>query len=347
MKELDGAPTLADRKNNQQDGKKNERDLDAFGTAAQLQGDQDPVQDGATDESEPVPMGNPEMLSLRDQLLLRDVVRLRLLTYSQIHRLLFSSVDPSFARRRIRQLARAGWLATWEPASRTGGHVRYAHPTQRTLRYVLPTLEGSEAWAKVIRLMLPRTKRRPLQLADASVPKWLPHQREANHLVASIATAPGRKILWASSWDSPFPPRLGMFIAPQPDYVIVEEVDGQQRLIFGEHDRSSEPVDRFIARKIALYSALAKFPEACELHFGARDFIVQITVIDPYRRAPIERMRELIAATRRHGGPDAFRFTLGGWLFAHPNDPIWFSSSRPPTSDSAAMRDHTVGESPF
>lgn len=319
-------------------------DPDAFGTVDETIGDRDGVQDLAATASQSVPNATSIALSARDEALLRHVVLLRLLTYSQIHRLLFSSTDPSFSRRRIRALTRAGWLSMWEPASPTGGHVRYAHPTQRTLRRILPAFETSHTpWAKIVSLMLPRTKRRPLQLTEATIPKWLAHQREVNHLVASITTAPGRRILWASSWDSPFPPRLGMFAAPQPDYVIVEEVDGEPELVFGEHDRASESIDRFIARKIALYSALAKFPEACEQHFGVRRFRVQITAIDPYRRAPIQRMRELIDATRRHGGPDVYRFTLGGWLFAYPNDPIWFSTAQIPSTASVALTDHHVG----
>gem|GEM_PF-1845767 len=341
MQDRINAPSRhAERKNNQNEDNNAGGDLEAFGTGDKQPGDQDQVQDEVLQRHLPVPKPKPQSLSERDETLLHHLVCFRLLTYAQIHRLLFSSVDPSFSRRRIRVLARNGWLTIWEPPSLAGGHVRYAHPTQRALRHVLPSLENSERWGSVVRLMLPRTKRRPMQLAEAAVPKWLPHQREVNHLVVSITKAPQRKILWASSWDSPFPPRLGIFRTPQPDYVLIEEIDGQAELIFGEHDRASEPIDRFIARKITLYAALARFPEACEKHFGLRAFRVEVTVTDPHRRAPIRRLRDLVDATRRHGGPDIFQFTLAGWLHAYPNDPIWFDIANPPTSDSVSPGEH-------
>jgi hypothetical protein len=131
-----------------------------------------------------------------------------------------------------------------------------------------------------------------------------------------------------------------MFTLPQPDYVLVEEVDGAPRLTFGEHDRGHEPIDRFVARKIALYSALAEFPEVCAQQFGISTFRVDVTVIDPLGRAPIARLRSLLDAVRSSMRPDIFRFTLGGWLYAYPNAPMWFDVSRPPDHDSAALCDH-------
>lgn len=330
--------------NNHNDVSDGRRDLDAFGTGKQNPQDQDHLQDAFFHPQPSVPNLPFEQLAARDQSLLRHLVFLRLLTYSQIHRLIFSSVDPSFARRRIRQLAKSGWLNTWEPPSRSGGHVRFAHPTQRTLRDVLSAIDASPACARTVQLMLPRTKRRPLQLGDV-IPKWLPHQREVNELVLGIVQSRRHSILWCSTWDSPFPARLGMFTLPQPDYVLIEATDGQPRLVFGEHDRSSEPIDRFVARKISLYRALAKFPEACAQHFGFRDFTVQVTVIDPHHRAPIRRLRNLIDASRRYGGPDVFRFTLGGWLHAYPSDRIWWDVATPPAHDSVAFFDHAPSAS--
>lgn len=325
--------------NNQKINNNDGRDPNAFGTAIQQPRDWDRLQDAIFRPEPSVPNLPLEKLSQRDESLLRHLVLLRLLTYSQIHRLIFSSVDPSFARRRIRQLAKAGWLTTWEPPSRSGGHVRFAHPTQRTLRRVLPALDPSAAWGRTVRLMLPRTKRRPLQLGD-SIPKWLPHQREINQLMLSILNARRHSILWCSSWDSPFPPRLGMFTAPQPDYVLIEDIAGRPQITFGEHDRNSEPVARFISRKIALYRAIARFPEACEQHFGVAQFRVHVTVTDPHRSTPIRRLRELIDAVRQEGASEIFRFTLGGWLHAAPGDNVWFDTNRTPVVDSAAQADH-------
>jgi hypothetical protein len=189
--------------------------------------------------------------------------------------------------------------------------------------------------------MIPRSQRRPLELASCT-PKWLPHQREVNHLVTSIATSPERRVLWASSWDCPFPSRAGVFVLPQPDYVLVEEVDGAPRLVFGEHDRGSEPLDRFAARKVALYSALAEFPDVCEQQFGIAAFRVHVTVTDPLRRAPMVRLHALLEAARSAERPDIFRFTLGGWLHAYPAAPIWFGAGHSPETASAARAAHAA-----
>jgi hypothetical protein len=263
------------------------------------------------------------------------------LTYDQLHRLAFASSDHSITRRRIRHLARTGWLSTWEAPSLRGGHRRYAHPSADAIRTMLPRLAADAAWAPLIRRMVPRSQRRPLILGDRA-PKWLAHQREVNHLVTSMVTSPERRILWASSWDCPFPSRVSMFTLPQPDYVLVEEVDGVPQLVFGEHDRGHEPLDRFVARKIALYSALAEFPEVCEQQFGIATFRVDVTAIDPLRRAPIARLRSLIDAAKSSMRPDIFRFTLGGWLYADPSAAIWFSTDGPPQSDSVACSDHAA-----
>lgn len=317
-----------------------ESHLDAFGAATNPWGDQGRDQGGGAAPS--VAPANPASASLtsRDLKLLRYLVCLRVLTYEQIHRLVFPTADPSIVRRRIRHLGRAGWLSTWEPPpSRYGGHARYAHPTAAAILTILPVLPPDAPWAALVSRMVPRSERRPLDLAN-TVPKWLAHQREVNHLVTSIATSPDRTILWASSWDCPFPSRVGIVTMPQPDYVLVEEVDGTPQLVFGEHDRGSEPLDRFVARKIALYSALADFPELCAEQFGIATFRVDVTVIDVVRRTPIARLRSLLDAAEVSARPDLFRFTLGGWAYAYRTAAIWFDANHPPHSQSAAWSAH-------
>jgi hypothetical protein len=129
-----------------------------------------------------------------------------------------------------------------------------------------------------------------------------------------------------------------MFTLPQPDYVVIEEVDGVPRLIFGEHDRGSDK--EFAERKVALYSALAQFPEACEQFFGFRSFSVQVTVVDAVRQRPIARMRELMRLTRAAGTTGLFRFALGGWLFTYGTETVWLDAAHAPISDSVRMQDH-------
>lgn len=323
------------------------RDADAFGAGFGAPPDQSEVQSGVRGGEEgrerPPSTADFTRLTARDRAVVHDAVLLRLLTYEQVHRRFFDNVgDRTTVRRRLRHLERAGWLHSWEEPTRRGGHTRYIHPTAIALRSVLPTCvtrAETEPWAPLVKLMVPRSARRELGLEEAA-PKWLAHQREVNHLVTSLVTVPPRRIVWASSWDCPFPSRAGMFTLPQPDYVLVEDYGGMPRLIFGEHDRASEPVDRFVARKVALYSALAAFPEVCEQLFGVRSFSVFVTTIDPIAQHPIARLRALSEATRVHGAPDIFRFTLGGWLHAYPSAPVWFTASDTPATESVAWSDH-------
>ena len=313
---------------------------DAFEPVAQPPPVQDRVRDTRSKSVARVSNSDLTTLSERDRAALRQLVLFRILTYAQLRRIAYAGVHASVARRRMRLLAKAGWLKTVEFPQRHGGHQRYAHPATPTINAVLAEIGSSaeaEVFAPLARMMLPSSGRRPLELRTDGPPKWLAHQREVNHLLATTLTSrPG--ILWASSWDCPFPSRQGMFTMPQPDYVVVEETDGGPRLIFGEHDRGSDK--RFGERKVELYSALAQFPEACEEFFGFRSFSVHVTVIDPVRQRPIERMRELVRITEAAGATSLFRFTLGGWLFAYGPDAIWFDAARGLFSDSVRMQDH-------
>jgi Replication-relaxation len=332
--------------NNQEKEKDGEALADPIVSASQptpvREGDQDTPQDLTHG---PVDMlrGLPQLPSVtgRDTNAVALVMLLRLLSYDQVRRLVFASQDGSVLRRRGLRLEISGWLQRWDAPLARGGRIRYVHPTPKTLRWALDSLAAAteaEPWAPLVRLMLPRSGRKPLTLGEGTIPKWLPHQREVNHLVTSIATSPGRRVLWASSWDCPFPSHAGMFTMPQPDYVLVEERDGRPQLIFGEHDRGTEPVERFIARKVELYAALANFPEAGEKYFGLRSFEVHVSVIDTLKRSPIERLRALQAAAGMSAVPGIFRFTLGGWLFAYPGEKIWFAD--PPASESVRWQDH-------
>jgi hypothetical protein len=278
--------------------------------------------------------------SVRDRTALRQLVLLRVLTYAQLRRIAYSGVHATVARRRIRQLERTGWLNTNEFPQRQGGHQRYAHPTQRTINALLAEFEAvteGEVFAPLVRLMLPRSGRKPLALSAIAAPKWLAHQREVNELLVTMLTG-DRRILWASSWECPFPSRRALFTLPQPDYVAVEETGGVPRLVFGEHDRGSDKL--FAERKVALYAALAQFPEVCEQFFGFRSFSVHVTVIDAVRQRPIARMRELMGIARAAGTTNLFRFTLGGWLFAYGTDTTWFDAAHASADNSVRMQDH-------
>ena len=282
-------------------------------------------------------------LAPRDREALLLLTQLRVLSYHQLRSACYAGADPSVTRRKIGTLRARGFVEVWEPTARAGGHTRYAAPTPATARAAVDELtsraEGTP-WAPLLRLMTPQTLRRSLHLQAERMPPWLPHQREVNSLLLRLREM--LPLLWLSSWDCPFPSRIASFDLPQPDYVLVEERDGVPLLVFGEHDRGSEPLERFVARKVLLYTALAAFPEACTQHFGIPTFSVHVTVTDPVRRAPLQRLRALCTETLRAAGPaaDLFRFTLAGWLHAEPNAPIWLAPSDAVSESSVRWGDH-------
>ena len=315
---------------------------DAFETVAITSPVRDTVRD--TPAGRAIPAANLPSLPDRDREMLRQLVQLRLLTYSQLRDVSYAGTHPSVTRRRVNQLVRTGVLSTWEWPSRRGGHTRYAVPTPTVLRAVSEELLQSverEPFAPLVRLMVPQTTRRALQLSGSTAPNWLAHQTEVNALLLKLPRA--QALRWMSSWDCPFPSKLTSFVLPQPDYVVVEAHEDGPRLVFGEHDRGSEPIDRFISRKVLLYAALASFPEACAHHFGFPTFTVRVSVTDPVHRAPMRRLMNLIMATRHAGGSemaDLFRFTLAGWLHAYPAEPIWFAPDDDPPHESPRWQDH-------
>lgn len=224
--------------------------------------------------------------------------------------------------------------------------MRYALPTPVAVRTVTAALfreTAEEPFAPIIGLMLPQTSKRALKLAGRERPNWLAHQMEVNALVLRLREA--TPLRWMSSWDCPFPSRLASFDLPQPDYVVVEQHADGPRIVLGEHDRGSEPIERFVVRKVLLYAALAAFPEACAQHFGLPTFTVHVSVTDPVHGAPMRRLRDLLEATRRAGGAevaDLFRFTLAGWLHAYPREPIWFASTDELPHTSVRWQEHAA-----
>lgn len=295
-------------------------------------------------QGEPPLGGSFQHLPLDDQAILSVLVRLRLLSFRQVHELLFRDHHPTLTRRRLRALRDAGWLVLRDGPRKQRRGIRLALPSRRTLAAVLPRLAAETAstpHSGLVRVMLPPTSARPLDFADGTAPKWLRHQIEVNHLVTRIATS-GRVIRWASSWDAPLPTTAGITF-PQPDYILVEEIAGATHIVFGEHDRGWEPVERFIARKLECYSDLAAFPEITTEWFGTTPFSVHVSVIDATgKKAPLQRLKMLLDAAALSTRPDLFRFTLGGWLFAHPDEPVFFAAGEAPTHDSLHWQHHAT-----
>lgn len=281
----------------------------------------------------------------RDRSVLAALVLLRLLSYDQLHRLLFSERDRSALRHRLAALAKSGWIVRWDRARTATRAERYALPTAHTLDAAIAAIRlraDGTAFGALVAQMLPKV-RRPLVLAAARDPKWLQHQREVNDLVISIVAV--RSIAWASTWDAPFASKAGIVDLPQPDYVLVERHDRTSELVFGEHDRGNEPVERFIARKIVPYVDLVRFPEVLREHCGTDSFRVDVSVLDAPRQRPVRRLMELLDAAAGSEHPELFRFTLAGWLATHPADPTWFTGANPPRSESLAWDEHSESRS--
>lgn len=275
-------------------------------------------------------------LNDRDSSIVVLAVLLRVVGYDQLRRLLFEGRDVAAIRHRARGLETEKWLQRWSAPVPRVGRVGHVHPAPRALQHVIAMAQAAcadERWSRLIERMIPRTGRRPLDLG--TVPKWFQHQREVNHLVTSILVARAPVIRWASTWDCPFPQRVGPIVMPQPDYVLVEHGDTTPVVVFGEHDRGNEPLARFVERKVALYSRLAGVAEEV---MGVPTFRVDVSVMDVQARNPIARLRHLMEATEAYGAADLFRFTLAGWLYAYPGEAIWFN--RTPALDAVAWRAH-------
>jgi hypothetical protein len=284
-----------------------------------------------------------EVLAPNDRDVLAWVVLLRFASYRQLQALAGGDRHVSTLRKRIGDLIERGFLTPWDRPGRGRRGQRYVLPTITTLRRLLPYLREAtthQVFAPLIAEMLPQ-QRRPFELAQKDLKKWLPHQLEVNELVARIVrTRPS--ILFASTWEAPFPTTLDFVDAPQPDYVLVEKEHGVPIVVFGEHDRGTGSIATFIKRKLDLYAALASFPDVCGKKLGVASFRVDIAVIDVEAQNPMRRLRAMIEAAEASTHPDLFRFTFGGWLYAYTNENVWFSASRVPVKDSIHFPDHAI-----
>jgi hypothetical protein len=277
----------------------------------------------------------------RDAALLLLIVRLRIASIQQLARAMFPNVSIVVARRRIRALQRDGWVRTWDRPVPSGGAPRYVYPTAKALQWAFPHLlelvRGGAA-ERLVRLMIPDSTKRLTQLGAGAEPQWFAHQDEINRLVLARVSAAGERIIWSSAWDCPFTDQLNGLKAPQPDYVLVtRDARGAPTLLFGEHDRASEPISRW-GEKLAAYAA------ACELSeqlFGYAPFTVDVSVVDPVGRQPLNRLEAIAGAVRDADCSSFVRLTLAGWLHARPHAAIWFSKGAVPSHRSLNPRDHS------
>ncbi|MEO6323304.1 MAG: replication-relaxation family protein, partial [Thermoanaerobaculia bacterium] len=258
-------------------------------------------------------------------------------------RLVFPGRARSVTDRRIRKLAKRGWVSIWEEPVVRGGHPHYALPTRAGLargRAELVSSSNASPAARIVALMSRALQRKPLVLPPGLTPAFLAHQREVNHLLVSFERCPAFRVQWASSWDRPFPSADAGLRFPQPDYVAVFMTPIGPRLVFGEHDRGHESPAHFTAAKVDRYAALAVMPDVCERLFGFRTFEVWVTVIDARFRHPVRRLRELARVAAAGGAASVMRFALGGWVFDAPGEPVWFRDAAFSEGDSHRRLDH-------
>jgi len=245
----------------------------------------------------------------RDAHAVLHIVRMRALSFDQLSRLTYFAAGISVARRRLRRLRDRGWIDIWEKPVAQGGSPRYAYPSRRALTWaneINEQVADGTILEKIVRLMTPATPRQPWKLESGVIPMFLAHTEEANDVLIAWFRRSGERVLWASSWDCPFPEHVEWRTMPQPDYVLVLERDGKPQLVFGEHDRGTESRE-VVARKFRVYRTWIETPEVMERVFGFRTFHVFTTVSG--ERAP-RRLTQLAQLARAEGFDRYTTFTV-------------------------------------
>ncbi|HEX3069268.1 MAG TPA: replication-relaxation family protein [Thermoanaerobaculia bacterium] len=240
----------------------------------------------------------------RDRQAILHLVRMRVLSFDQLARLTYFNANKTVARRRLRRLRDRGWIDIWERPVAQGGAPRYAIPTKRALVWgqaVTSSATEGTVLDQLAKLMTPATPRQPWRLEAGVIPMFLAHTEEANDVLIAWLRRSGERLLWASSWDCPFPEHIEWRTMPQPDYVLVLERDGAGHLVFGEHDRGTEARE-VVARKFRVYRTWIETPDVAERTFGFRSFHVFVTVSG--ERA--QRRLDQLARLARDEGVDSF-----------------------------------------
>lgn len=268
---------------------------------------------------------------------------MRFLSLAQIARLFFPG-HPSAARRRMRALERRGWVRLFEERLTFGGHPKYALPTAKTLRFAYRALQSESAGTAsetIVRTMLADQPQTALELAPFSAPAFLPHQRETNDAVIAFRRSFPLGVVWASAFERPFPTRASGSFLPQPDFVLVCAPFGQgPRLVLGELDRGSEPLQRFARRKADTYRSLSA-DSAWQRLTGFRDFEVWVVVNDSTAHRPLHRIAALQDTVRSRFASHGFRYTLLDWATRSPDQAIWFTTTPPDlTIEEADLAGH-------
>jgi Replication-relaxation len=283
---------------------------------------------------------------LRDQDVVLEIARYRVVSFAHLRRFIFANRDAAVVTRRMQALERAGFIGTWEDRLPRGGHPRYALLTDKGLRWGLQMLRARSMGGpheQLVQFMLRARPRKPLVLAQNSAPPFLPHQTETNLVAASFSSASNLGITWASTWHRPFPNEVRGVALPQPDAVLVMRTPaGRPHLVFLEHDRGQEAPASFAERKATRYQLLLDLDLAPEL-FGFETFSVLVTIVDPTRERPFDRLRALQDVS----AASMMRFTLATWVRERPDAAVWFAPETPIRTTSVNPDDHAGLLPPF
>lgn len=282
----------------------------------------------------------PTLTRDRDVLLL--LVRLRFLAVSELHSAIFTGRHPSVITRALKRLRGAGWITTWdEPAPGGGGNRRWAVPTAKSRGWAAAVFRANSsgnAWERLAELMLPGSRNHEITLSRGKTPAFLMHQRDVNRLCLSFLATLGKRLLWFSAFDRPFPNRVSGIAMPQPDFVLVVSGDRGPELVLGEHDRGSESLSHFREAKIERYAELADLPAFCSDHLGFATFRVMVTVMDPVTRKPRERLSALEACASEVASKTSIRFLLAGRVHAAPMNAFSGDEPQQPLPARQALR---------
>lgn len=249
-----------------------------------------------------VPSSGPEVP--RDAVAVMHLVKMRVLSYDQLSRLTYFTGNKTVARRRLRRLHALGWIHTWDRPTRRGASPRYAYPTRKALAWgdaVMRASTDGTALGPLVKLMLPATPRQPWKFEPGTSPLFLAHTEEANEALIGWFRRSTERVLWASSWDCPFPEHVEWRTMPQPDYVLVLDRDGVPHLVFGEHDRGTEGRE-VVARKLRVYRTWFETPDILARTIGFRSFQLFITVAGERAPRRLEHLTQLV----RDEGAEAF-----------------------------------------
>ncbi len=236
----------------------------------------------------------------RDRAILVHLARLRVLSLSDIHALVFAGRDRSRLSRRLTSLEAAGWLRRWEEPRERGGRFRFVVPTPTGLAWALRRLEEEAAGfahPRLLATMLRTNRAAPVSLPPGRIPAFLPHLTQVNTALVALIGSSSLRVTWASSWPRPFPPGgVNGLRLPQPDGVLVlVPSEAPPRLVFLEHDRSTESLRSFARTKVDRYRALASRPGLLEELTGFRQFTVVVTVAGT---SEAETNKRLVALSR-------------------------------------------------